>query len=104
MAHAMPKRGHGLSTQNAPRCIGHGAADDQRQALTAGLEIFFNRKQGRFGIECVENRFNQQHIATAFDQSLGLLVVSLSQLFKCDIACASIVHIGADAGGLGRGA
>ncbi|MEY3514587.1 MAG: hypothetical protein RL420_1610 [Pseudomonadota bacterium] len=54
MAHAMPKRSHGLSTQNTTRCIGHGAADDQRQTLATGFEIFFNRKQCGFGVERVE--------------------------------------------------
>ena len=104
MAHAMPKRGHGLSTQNTTRCIGHGAADDQRQTLAAGFEIFFNRKQCGFGVERVKNSFDQQHVAPTFDQGLCLLVVSESQFFKCDVARAGVIHIGADARGLGRGA
>ena len=65
MAHAVPKRRHSLSAQNPTRCVSHGTADDQRQALAAGFEIFFNRKQRGLSVERVENRLDQQHIATA---------------------------------------
>ena len=102
MANAVPKRGHGLSTQNATRCIGHGAADDQRQTLATGFEVLFNRKQRGFGVERIENRFDQQHVAAAVDQGFRLLVIRETQFFKCDVARASVVHIGADACCFGR--
>ena len=40
MAHAVPKRCDGLTAQNSTRSIGHGAADDQGQALAAVGKVF----------------------------------------------------------------
>ena len=104
MAHAVPKRCHGLATQDAARSIGHGAADDEGQALTTGFKIFFDGKQRGFGIECVKDGFHQQHVHAAFHQGLCLFVIGFAQSFKIHIARAGVVHIGADAGRLGGGA
>ena len=102
MPDAVPERGHGLAAQDATRCIGHGAADDQRQPLAAVVEILVDCEQRGLGVERVEDGLDQDHVGTAFDQRFGLLVVGRAQRFEVDIACAGVVHIGADAGRLGR--
>ena len=101
---AVPKGGHGLAAQDAPRGVSHGAADDEGQAHTTGVKVFVDGKQRRFGVQGVEDGLDQQHVHAAFHQGLHLLVIGRSQLFKVDVARAGIVHIGADAGGFGRGA
>ena len=103
VAHAVPKRGHRLTAQNAARSVGHGAADDEGQALAAGFKEFFDGKQRGLGVERVKNRLDQQHIAAAFHQGLNLLVIGSAQFFKRDVAGTGVVHVGADAGRLGRG-
>ena len=75
MAHAVPKRGDCLPAQNAARRIGDGAADDERQALPAGLKKLVNRKQRGLGVERVKNRLHQQQVAATFYQRQRLLVV-----------------------------
>ena len=57
VADAVPESGDGLPAQDAARSIGHGAADDQRQALARIVEILVDRKQRGLGVECVKNGF-----------------------------------------------
>src|SRR6185369_3048001 len=104
MPHAVPERGHRLAAQDAPGRIGHGAAHDKRQALARLLEIFVDGEQGRLRIERVEDRLDQQQVDPALDQSLDLFVIGRAQLLEVDVARPRVVHVGADAGGLGRGA
>ena len=102
MAHAVPKRRDGLATQDAARGIGHGATDDEGQALTAVIKIFFNGKQCGFGIQSVKNSFYQQHINTTFYQGLRLFVIGFAQRLKIDVARTGIIDIRADACCFGR--
>ena len=104
MAHAVPESGHRLAAENAPGGIGHGAADDEWEALARLLEKLINCEQGGFGVQGVKNGLDQQHVGPAFHQRLNLLKVSRPQFLKIHIACAGVVHIGADAGSFGRGA
>ena len=104
VAHAVPEGADGLAAEDAAGGVGDRAADDQRQALAAGLKVFVDRKQRRLGVEGVEYRLDQQHIAAAFDQRLHLLQVGCAQIFKAGVARPWVVDVGADAGGLGRGA
>ena len=102
MANAVPERGDRLPAQDAARGVGHGAADDQRQALAAGLEVLVDREQSGLGVERVEDGFDQYDVGTTLDQRLGLLVVRGTQILEAGVARAGVVHVGADAGGLGR--
>ena len=103
VAHAVPKRGHGLAAQYPARGVGDGTADDQRQSLAAVFEIFVYREQRRLGVERVKNGFQQQHIHTTFHQCAHLRQISQTQFFKVNIARTGVVHVGADAGGFGCG-
>jgi hypothetical protein len=102
MAHAVPEGAHGLAAQDAAGGIGHGAADDQRQALAAVGEVFLDGEQRRLGVERVEDGFHQQQVGAAFDQAFDLLVVGGAQLLEVDVARARVVDVGADAGGARR--
>ena len=66
------------------------------------LEVLVDREQRRLGVERVEDGLDQQQVGAAFDQRLDLLVVGGAQLLEVDVARARVVHVGADAGGLGR--
>ena len=103
MAHAVPKSGDRLATQDAPGCIGDGAADDQGQALTGYLKIFFNGKQRGFGVEGVEYGFDQQHIGATFDQRLDLFKIRGPKFFKRNVSGTWVIDIRADAGRFGCG-
>ena len=65
------------------------------------LKVFIDGKQGRLGVERVENGFDQQHITAAFHQCLHLFKIRAAQFFKGDIAGPGVIHIRADAGGFG---
>jgi hypothetical protein len=68
------------------------------------LEELVDGEQRGLGVEGVEDGLDQQHVGAALDQALDLLVVGRAQLLEVDVARAGVVDVGADAGGLGRGA
>ncbi|MPM08575.1 hypothetical protein SDC9_54888 [bioreactor metagenome] len=104
VAHAVPEGGDGLAREDAARGVGDGAADHDGQHFAGGVEGFLHREQGGLGVQGVEDGLDQDDIRAAFDQRHGLLEVCLAQLLEGDVARARVVHVGADAGGLGRGA
>ncbi|OIQ78929.1 hypothetical protein GALL_393590 [mine drainage metagenome] len=104
VAHAGPEGRHGLAGENAPGGVGHGAADDDGQALPTGLEPFVDGEQRGLGVEGVENGFHQEQVHAFLAERLRLRVIGGAQLLESDVARAGVVDVGADAGGLGRGA
>ena len=104
MPDRVPEGAHRLPRQDAPRGVSNGAADDHGQALAGLLHQFVQCEQRRLGVEGVEDGFHQEEIAAAFQQGLRLLAVGRAQFVKADVACAGVVHVGADAGRARRGA
>ena len=98
VAHTVPKSCDGLAAQNAAGGIRHRAADDEGQAFAGVFKKFVDGEQRGFGVERVENRFNQEQIGATFNQGFHLFVISSAKFFKCHVARARVVHIGADAG------
>ena len=103
MAQAVPEGFNGLTRQNASRCIGHGARDDDRQAFTRVFEQLFQCEQRRFGIQRVKNGFDEKNIRTTLHEPFGLVIVGFVQLFKAHIARTRVVDFGGNAGGFRRG-
>ncbi|MCY1311664.1 hypothetical protein D9M70_619940 [compost metagenome] len=60
MLHGSIKGFEGLSAQRTSRSIGNGTADHDRQGSFAGVaEIFFDSKNGSFGIQRIKDGFDQ---------------------------------------------
>jgi hypothetical protein len=55
-------------------------------------------KECRFGIQGIEDRFDEQHVDTALDQRSNLLRIREDQLLEADRAKARVVHIARDGG------
>ena len=75
MTHGVPKTLDRLTRQDTTRRIGHGTGHHHGQAFTALSENLFDCKDRRLSIERVENRFNQNQIDAAIEQSIELLDV-----------------------------
>ena len=58
----------------------------QRNRLTQLARQFSNRQQTRLDIARILASFQQQNVRAAFDQSAGLLVIIIAQLFKSNSA------------------
>ena len=87
--------------------IGDGDGYHDRHALPGGCKIFVvvlaDGEEGGFGVQCVENCFQQQKIGAAFDEAAGLLVIHVAQLVESDAARSGAVHILRHRGGaIGR--
>ena len=99
VAHAVPERRHRLARQDATRGIGHGARDDHRQALAGVFHQLVEREDRGLRVQRVEDGLDQEQVAAAFEQPLGLLVVGRAQLLERDVARGRVVDVRADAGG-----
>jgi hypothetical protein len=58
------------------------------------VEGFFNRKDGGFGVERVEDGFDEQNVDTAFEQGVDLFAVGVAELIEGDRSEAGIVDVG----------
>ena len=90
----IPERRRRLARECTARQIGDRARNHHRQFAADLLEHIVDASISRFGIERVENRFNQQNIRTAFDKGFGRLSIGGSQLVETDSAKARIVDVG----------
>jgi hypothetical protein len=62
----VPERFGGLPRQRPSRGVGDRAGNHHRPAPTDRLEMLFDGKQRRLGVQRVENGFDQQHVGAAF--------------------------------------
>ena len=60
------------------------------------LEVGFDRKQRRLGVERIEYRFHEQQIGAAFDQSVDSFGIRGDQLVVAHVAKARVVDVGRD--------
>ena len=89
----------GLSGKRAAGRIGNGAGDHQRQVNAQRLQLLFHRIDGRFGIQGIKYRFNQDQIHATFHQRPGGFAIGGHQLVKGNITERRIVHIRRNRGG-----
>ena len=85
-----------LARQRAPRAVGDGAGDDERQLHARLVERLQGGIPGGLGVQRVEHRLDQQQVHAAVDQPARLLLVGLHQLVEGDAAEARVVHVGRD--------
>ncbi len=85
--------GQRLPGECPPAEVGDRDRDHHRELDLPFSEEVIDGEQARFEIERIENRFGQQDIDAAIDQSLGLLVVGSSESIKGHCPVAWVVHI-----------
>ena len=93
MAQGVIKRFGGLAGQGTAGGVGNGAGNHDRQVNAQCLELLFHRVNRGFGVEGVENRFNQDQVGTAFHQRFGRFTVGSDQLVKGDITKCRVVDV-----------
>lgn len=89
----------GLPGKRAAGGIGNGAGDHQWQVNAQRLQLLFYRIDGRFGIQGIKYRFNQDQIHATFHQRPGGFAIGGHQLVKGNITERRIVHIRRNRGG-----
>ena len=94
MAERIPERFGGLTGKRAARGVGDRAGYHDRPASSGLFEELLDREKRRFGVERIEDRFHQQNVGAAIDQTANGFTVRFNQLVKAGVAIARIVHIG----------
>ena len=95
--------GH-LARESAPRLVGDGARDHDGQAPAQLGEDILHRKDGRLGVEGVEDGLDEDDVSAALDETAGRLAVVFRQFVEGDGAKAGIVDVRGDGEGLAGGA
>ena len=93
MAQRVIKRFGCLAGKRAPRGIGDGTGNHDRQVDAQRLELLFYRVNCRFGVEGVEYGFNQDQVGAAFHQRFSGLPIRGHQLVKRDVPKRRVVHV-----------
>ena len=86
----------GLAGERTPGSVGDGAGEHNWQLNAQRFEFSFNRENSGFGIEGIENGFNQDQVTAAFHQRFGGFAVGSHQLIKGNIAVSRVVDVGRD--------
>ncbi len=96
MGNTVPEGTGRLAGQGTPAGVrkGHRNHDGQFNALI--FEILQNRVDGGFGIQAVEDGFNQQQVYATVHQSAHGGIVILNQLVEGDVSGARIVYVRGD--------
>ncbi|MNL03783.1 hypothetical protein D3C87_1243310 [compost metagenome] len=103
MGHGVPEGFGGLARQGAAGGVGDGAGNHDRQFDAQFFEHALHGEDRRFGVEGVENGFDQDQISAALDQAFGGFGVVFHQFIKGDVAVAGVVDVGRQrAGAAGR--
>src|ERR1700688_1647049 len=81
-----PKRFDRLPGESAAALVGDRYGHHNRQALPGGFKIFVivlaDGKERGLGVQRVEDRFKEQEIGPAFDETARLLVVYVAQFVE----------------------
>ena len=93
MCEGNPESFSGLAGQCAARSIGNGAGNHHGPATAAIGKNLLDGDNGGFGIERIENRFDQDDVGATIDQAVGSFFVIGDQLVKCDVTSSRIVYI-----------
>ena len=94
MRHRGKKSRERLSRKCSSGTVGYGHGEHDGHAACCALHGCFGSMQGCFGIERVENRFDEQGIHAFADKGFHLLDVGFGQGIECEGTQCRVVHIG----------
>ena len=92
--HRVPQRLDRLRGDHRLAAAADGRRDHDRQLLAVRVEHLADRDQRRLGVQRIEDRLDQQHVAAARDQRADLLGVGRLHLVEGDDAEAGVVGVG----------
>ena len=93
MADGGPKCLNGMSRQIATGHIGDCHRYHQGHVPARCQRRFLRRHGCTFGVQRVENRFDQQEIHAAFDKRVALFAIDAFEIIKVDFAIAGVVDV-----------
>ena len=94
MTHRIPESLDRVARQVATRQVGERHRDHQRQ-LAPDLRLRLDRRgDPRLGIQCVEDRLDQDEIGSALGERDYLFAIDVLQFVEIDLAIARIVDVG----------
>ena len=82
-----------LAGERTPGGVGDGAGNHDRQVNAQRFKLFFHRKDCRFGVQGIEDRFNQNQVATALHQRFGGFAIGRHQLIESHVTVSRVVDI-----------
>ena len=88
-----------LPGEGAAGAVGDGAGDHHGDLVAGRLERVFDGRQGRLGVERVEDGFDQQHVHAAFQKGVNLSAVVELELVEAHGAEPGVVDVGGKRGG-----
>ena len=94
-----PEGFDGLAGERASAAVHDGDGGDHRHAVAGGLEIFLDGEERGFGVERVEDGFEEQQVGAAFDQGAGLRGVDFAQAVEGDAARGGVRDVLRNRGG-----
>jgi proteasome accessory factor B len=100
VAKAVVKGFDGLAGEGAPGGVRNRARDHDRQDDAVFLEDLIDRERGGLGVERVEDGLDQDDVDIRGDERSGRLGIDLDKLVEIRVACARVVDVRRDAGGL----
>ncbi len=94
MGHGIIKGFYHLPAQGTTTLVGNGAGNHQRQIdLMLGFKIF-HRRNGRLGIQGIENSLDQNNVGTTIIKPFYGFAVIFKQLVKGNCPVTRILDIG----------
>ena len=96
MLHREIERVHRLTRQRASALVGDRERDHQGQHHALLVLYFLNGDDRRFGIERVDDRFEQQNVNAAVDQTADLIDVRVFHFVERDVPKRGVVHVWRD--------
>ncbi len=98
VAQRVVERLGGLAGQRPAGGVGDGPGDHHRQIQAFLVAVLIHGEHRRFGIEGVEDGFDQNQIDAAFHQAVDGVEIGRHQPVKVGVAVARVVNVRADAG------
>lgn len=94
MPDGVPEGFDGLPGEGAARAVRDGDGDhDGDAAFGLFVEDFFDGEEGSFGVEGVEDGFDEEGVYAAVEEGEDLVAVGEAELFEGDGAEAGVVDV-----------
>ncbi|KFB66985.1 MAG: hypothetical protein CAPSK01_003926 [Candidatus Accumulibacter vicinus] len=99
MVQRVPERFGGLPRESPSRGVGDRPGNHHRPAATDLIEVSFNGKQRRLGVQGVEDGLDQQEVGAAIAESADGFGVGADQFVEAGVPVAGVIDIRRDRSG-----